>query len=50
MEQILERLLVGQEQMMERLEAKVEATQEKMETSQEMKSRLGTVVSRMDAH
>jgi hypothetical protein len=30
MEQILERLLVGQEQMTELLEAKIEAIQEKM--------------------
>jgi hypothetical protein len=30
MEQILERLLAGQKQMTERLEAKIEAIQEKM--------------------
>jgi hypothetical protein len=50
MQQILERLLVGQEQMMERPKGKVETNQEKMETSQEMKRQMGTLVSRMDAH
>jgi hypothetical protein len=44
MGQILERLLDSQEQMTEQLEAKIEASQEKM------KSRMGALVTRMDAH
>lgn len=36
--------------LMARLEAKIEANQEKLETSQEMKNRMGALISRMDTH
>jgi hypothetical protein len=53
MEQILERLLAGQEQIMERLEVKKEASQERLEAkvatnNEKLEALRGTLLSRMD--